>query len=264
MSNPYIENAGRWLSLAEVDYLTHFVKAWIPFNAWYRNSYPDLKKDRDAINEIKTNSNLFRNRLIALLNGQTQESISFKGRIAELHHLLEVNYIPNESKRITLSSIVVETNPVTVKSIAFRRWNYKVELFRTGNTNYKINSLVTDSSGSTRYTFEQVKFDVEEIEDHLTNHSQLSMSQKDKLLEVYKEINPNKPISLITGNQKIGILAGNILLINDTDKLAKGLIEIIYRLRNILFHGELNPSGEIKKIYEPAYIILRTLIQSLN
>jgi predicted lipoprotein with Yx(FWY)xxD motif len=264
MSNPYTENAYRWLALVEVDYLTHFVKAWIPFNAWYRNSYPNIKKDRQAINEIKSNPNLFRDKLIALLNGSNSDCQSFKNRISELHHLLEGSYIPNSTNRITLSSIVVETNPSTVASIQYRRWTYKVELVYTANTNYTINTLLTDSNGSTKYTYTQNKFDISEIQNHALNSSQLNESQRNKLKGVYIKINPRKPISLITSDNRNGISAGDIFLINDHDKLAKGLIEIIYRLRNILFHGELNPSVDNKKIYEPAYVILRTLIQSLN
>jgi hypothetical protein len=56
---------------------------------------------------------------------------------------------------------------------------------------------------------------------------------------------------------------GNFHFIQDTDKLCKGIIEIIYNLRNVLFHGEIIPDSDTNKVYEPAYQILHTLIQSL-
>ena len=80
----------------------------------------------------------------------------------------------------------------------------------------------------------------------------------------YESINPKKPISLILETNRNSIQAGSIFLIDDIDKLVKGIIEILYRLRNILFHGELIPSQDNKQVYEPAYNILKTLIQSLK
>lgn len=261
MPNPYIDNAQRWIELAEIDYLTQFVKAWIPFNAWYMNMYPSLKRDRVIIDEIKSNSNVFRDRLIALLNGQDNDSTVFKTHISKLHRLLELYYIPNANNRISFQSITVERNPVTSVTDSFRRWIYKVELTYSGSS-YNINSLVTDSNGTTQYTFNQSKFDLALLLNHAQTSSGLSEAQRNSLGRTYIKINPKKPISLITNRN--GISAGDIILINDVDKLTKGLIEIIYRLRNILFHGELIPNSDNKKVYEPAYNILKTLIQSLN
>jgi hypothetical protein len=262
MPNPYIDNSERWLALAEIDYLTQFVKAWIPFNAWYMNMYPTLKRDRIIIEEIKSNPNVFRDKIIALLNGTDNDSIIFKGQIAKLHQYLESIYIPNADKRITFQSINVEINPITSETFTFRRWIYKVELTRTGNST-NINSLVTNSGGITQYTFNQSKYDLENLTLHVQQHSSITENQRNCLLETYKKINPKKPTNLISSNRQ-GIEAGNLILIDDTEKLVKGLIEVIYKLRNILFHGELIPNNDNKKVYEPAFYILKTLIQSLN
>src|SRR5690606_19670944 len=116
----------------------------------------------------------------------------------------------------------------TVISIPFRRWNYKVEVIFSGRTNYTVNTLVTDSNGSTKYTYTQNKYDPDAIQLHVRSNSRLTEPQRNKLYEVYENINPLKPISLIASDQRSGICAGDIFLFNDTDKLAKGLIEIIY------------------------------------
>ncbi len=96
MPSLYTENSEKWKSLASIDYFTQFVKAWIPFNAWYKNYYPDLKTDREAINEVKAHPNSFRNRLFRLLDNQDNESVAFKSRISELHLELERNHIYNK------------------------------------------------------------------------------------------------------------------------------------------------------------------------
>ena len=48
------ENITRWIEQSEIDYFTHFIKAWIPFNAWYNLRYSNLGSDREKINSIKT------------------------------------------------------------------------------------------------------------------------------------------------------------------------------------------------------------------
>ena len=35
----YIGNEQQWKQLIEVDWLGQYVKAWIAFNFWYRNSF---------------------------------------------------------------------------------------------------------------------------------------------------------------------------------------------------------------------------------
>ena len=56
---------------------------------------------------------------------------------------------------------------------------------------------------------------------------------------------------------------GQIMFIKNSENIAKGIIEVIYNLRNSLFHGELIPNKEANKIYGAAYKILRELIDAL-
>ncbi|UII24893.1 hypothetical protein LVD15_16465 [Fulvivirga maritima] len=265
MSNPFIENSERWLAIANTDYLTLFVKAWIPFNAWYRNSYPSIKTDRETINIIKSSPNLFRDKMLSLLKGRDFKSTTFKDKIGLLYHILEENYIPNADSRISFEEITVERNPDTLKINQKQGWNYKVELVYTNppHNNLNINILVTGRNRATKYTHSQNKYDVNDLKDNIENSSSLSENQILTLIETYEFINPKKAINLIT-EKKNGIEAADIRLVNDVDKVAKGIIEILYRLRCILFHGELNPSKENQKAYEPAFYILKTLITSLK
>ena len=52
----YTENEEKWKQLIDIDYFTHFVKAWVAFNAWYKNNFTDVHTDRGAINKIKNDS----------------------------------------------------------------------------------------------------------------------------------------------------------------------------------------------------------------
>ena len=62
MANNFVDHKERWLQIAngEFDYSIQFIKAWLPFNAWYCNSYPDHKnRDRPILEEIKKDNNLY-------------------------------------------------------------------------------------------------------------------------------------------------------------------------------------------------------------
>ena len=55
-----------------------------------------------------------------------------------------------------------------------------------------------------------------------------------------------------------------ILFTENTDHLSQAIIEILYNLRCILFHGEIQPNKDNLKIYKPAFYMLRLLIKSLD
>jgi hypothetical protein len=279
MPSLYTENSEKWKNLASIDYFTQFVKAWIPFNAWYKNYYPDLKTDREAINEIKAHHNKFRNRLVSLLDNGDNDGVAFKSRIAELHLELERKHIFNKNERISFERIVIESNPKKQNNFSYQSVTYKVEREISGRAKKEVQIEIVDRNGGTRFCFTQVNgFDLDELTLN-QDFKRLSQNQQNKLKTCYEEINPSKPISLLIqdwhlikdikedqdsiSRSKKCIEMGNLLFINDTDQLCKGIIEILYKLRNVLFHGEIIPDGDTNKVYEPAYQILYTLIQAL-
>lgn len=141
-SSLYTENSEKWKSLASVDYLTQFVKAWIAFNAWYKNYYPSLKSDRATINEIKAHPNNFRNKLISLLDNQDSDSMAFRSRVAELHMALERKRLFNKGNRITFENVVIEDNLMTQSNFSWMRMTYKVERRIAGRPPEEIQILV--------------------------------------------------------------------------------------------------------------------------
>lgn len=263
MASLYIENSEKWKTLASIDYFTHFVKAWIPFNAWYKNYYPDLKTDREAIDKIKSNSNKFRNRFISLLNDASNDGIFFRTRISELHIELERKHIESKKHRISFESVSIGNNSKKTDRFLKYRLNYEVVRGAKKQKN-EITITISDNNGNKK--FEHIQLDGYDINDLKCNvdYLKLNNSQQQNILVCYEEINPSKPIiNLLTNNTKNCITMGKIHFINDTDKLCKGIIEILYKLRNVLFHGEIIPDRDTNKVYEPAYHILYILIQAL-
>lgn len=48
-----------------------------------------------------------------------------------------------------------------------------------------------------------------------------------------------------------------------SDKLYKGFVEIIYKLRNALFHSEVEPNHDVMRVYKYAYFILRKVVHAI-
>ena len=262
MASLYTENSEKWKSIASVDYFTQFIKAWIPFNAWYKNYYPELKTDRKAIDEIKANSNTFRNKLFSLLNDQGNDGSAFKSSISELCLELERKHIFNKGERITFDKIVIQSNSQKNYSFSRQTLTYKVERKIAGKPK-EVEIYVICKNGTKKFSYTQVNgFDIDDLTSN-QDFRRLTESQQKNLKACYEEINPLKPINLLTSDSNHCIKMGNIHLINDPDKLCKGIIEILYKLRNVLFHGEIVPDNDTNKVYEPAYHILYKLIQAL-
>ncbi|MHB2150141.1 hypothetical protein ACX8XP_13870 [Calditrichota bacterium LG25] len=260
MPNVYTENAEKWRLLADVDYITQFVKAWIAFNAWYKNNYRDLKTDREAIDAIKSPGNRFRDRLESLLKGSDNESKTVKNEISNLHYQLGRVIIRNRGEQISFENIIIEINSKNQEQFMRNRVSYEVT--RAPNNQKLITSRVIDINGNEKLFVEQTNgYNLEELKNN-PQYQRLTTAQKNSLDSCYKEVDPKKPISLISRDNRY-IEIGSYRFINDVDKICKGIIEILYLLRNSLFHGEIIPNRETNNVYEPAYHILHKLVEEL-
>lgn len=260
MPNIYIENAEKWRILADIDYITQFVKAWISFNAWYKNNFPSLKTDRAAIEEIKNGNNKFKDRLESLLNGDDNDSKTMKNAISNLHYQLERHYVNNGDQRISFENVIIDPNSKNNEIITRNTWRYEVT--RDQNNNKLIELKITDRHGKVKLLIQQTNgFNLDELKND-SRYLKLTRNQRGNLEYCYNEINPKKPICLIS-RDKDHINIGSYDFINDLDKLCKGIITVLYLLRNSLFHGQIIPDKETNKVYESAYRILHKLIEEL-
>ena len=85
------ENINLWINQSNIDYIGHFIKAWIPFNAWYNSSFSTLQSDRDKISAIKSQPNSVRNGINSLMESNSQEGQEFKSYISALYYQLQQN-----------------------------------------------------------------------------------------------------------------------------------------------------------------------------
>lgn len=258
----YTQNSEKWKALSSIDYFTHFVKAWIPLNAWYKNYFPDCTTDRQAIDFIKSHPNRLKDKLVSLLTQQSVEGSAFRVRIAELHLALENNPVPNGNDQIRFVSIAIERNSNPCASFLSNGCKYEVKRC-IPNRGGEVDIFIYKKNGSVKFSYTQMSgFNLQDlVENH--DFKKLTRFQQEQVKVCYEEVNPVKPINLLSPNPQVGIEMGSVMFIAETDILAKGIIEILYKLRNILFHGEVVPDSNANKVYEPAYQILHVLIQAL-
>ncbi len=91
----------------------------------------------------------------------------------------------------------------------------------------------------------------------------ISQTQKLTIEEYIDVANPKKAITILTDDVR-HISVGQFKLIDDQDVIYKAIIEMLYCLRNQLFHGALTPSPGANKVYEAAYRILKQPVVRLD
>lgn len=258
MPNNYTENAALWKQLSEIDYFTMFVKAWIPFNAWMRNAY-DLKQDRQIINEIKNSNNRFKDRLKNLITSETPDANILKTYIQNLHLRLQEIPLNLESQpRVSFENIVIEPNTISTHTFNYDGVKYEV---RKSATDW-IAEAIKISDSTVIFSHTHNKYDISNLESQ-ADYVRLTNVRKRMMKQCFEEVNPRKPSNLLSTNARDYLQCGNIKFVNDGELLTKGLIEILYLLRNGLFHGEIIPDRQTAKIYEQAYHILKMGIEQI-
>lgn len=270
----------KWIGRSAPDYYIMFVKAWIPFNAWYMTNFysEDDKRvhDREIIYHIMSQSNKFRDSIHAYLNNTDNDSVLFKEMIAELSLSLDKYPLPNVENQLSFSRVCIENNPNARKT-----GNVKVGKFtctsRYDNTRPKtaarwILEVVKNSNTQTQGIIELHKcLDSELSQNQFYQSSNDSI--KEGLRECLNAINPDMvsnvkhakygakkvPQDCIVMSQE-----QKVYFIKNTDYVARAIIRILYELRCKLFHGEIEPSDGYSIIYKRAFRVQNLLNQAIK
>ena len=112
----------KWAVRAAIDYYMQFIKAWIPFNAWYKRECQlaglPVLTDANCIEHVCNTTNTFKTRIITLLGGENRESEKFRELITDLHHELQAHVIPEPESPLNFSTMIpgiTSTNLVVCK-----------------------------------------------------------------------------------------------------------------------------------------------------
>ena len=263
----YIGNEQHWKRLIEVDWLGQYVKAWVAFNAWYSNNFAQ-EGDRAIIEEIKNGGGGVCPKIEIFLAGTGLEQKSFQSDFADLHKSLTDVVVESQEKK---TSIVKRISLETIedyryaKNIKETKNNITYEVVR--DLTQKIRTVSVKNSAGTEIFKEKIKRE-EEWEAMLNQggwassdgkwfRGLLSPPQRKNLGAFLKESSPIH--NLLSGNGD-SIEIGGFKFVDDKTLIARALIETLYQLRNVLFHGEITPNTDAQRVYQPAYLVLKRII----
>jgi hypothetical protein len=254
-----VANLKQWLDLADIDYFTCFVKAWIPLNAWYRHEYEAIKQEREIIDEVKKDGNRIRARFIANIDSGDPDAEEMRNHIAALHRRLSQDPLtPRKKHRITFEKVLIGPNPETKAEHKHGHWFYRVERL----PNKQVLCTVISNRGRIDSQFTQTNgWNIEEFELH-PDFLKLNNEDRAFLHQSYAAANPSIFKSVLADpSHGQSLLMDGYHFTNDKNAVFSALIEILYAMRNLLFHGEVVPDPQTNRTYEPAYHILRRLLE---
>lgn len=282
--NTHINN---WINRAELvmDYYTLFIKAWIPYNAWYMHNFYDEdsypKRDRDAaiIGYINSTSNRYRDKIKSLLKGADTQSMEFRLLLGKLHFALESNPIPDFENRITFSTINLIRNTQKSHSHTSGQFVYSARFDDSLPKTAKrwVLEVQKKSNNQTIHRIDLFNWSEEELNNDHDFISITETEKKNQLRDAFAKINPRKPIQIIIPPRRIKSgnfvkpdnsvkidESANLYFTDDHDLVSKVIVQLLYELRCKLFHGELDPIDSNLSVYEYAYKIQNVLIKELR
>ena len=256
-------NIKQWLDQSEVDYFTQFVKAWIPFNAWYSHTYDTLEQERQILDQIKTDGNKIRSRLMAKLEGTDPDSEEIRNHKAALHRRLSADPLEDRRKRrISFENVSTGPNPNTKETLSSYGWTYTVER-KKKPAKEVICEVINKSKVVIKTITHSGDWDEKTFELH-ADYLALDTNKRPPLLACYKKANPYLFRSLLAEEGDTNPLEmDNYKFTRDPAAIFAGLVDVLYAMRNLLFHGELVPDPQANRTYEPAYHLLRHLIATI-
>ena len=263
MPSANLANIKQWHDQSDVDYFTYFVKAWIPFNAWYRHSYDTLKTEREILDQVKSDGNSIRSRFIAKIEGGDPESQEIRNHIAALHRRLSADPLTGRAgKPVNFEKVLIGPNPQHFAEHKHGHWFYRVERITGSRT---VVSTIKSNRGNVVCTISQTNgWKIEEFELDPAFVA-LNPDDKPRLRQCYEAADPFCFASLLAVGQQPAdsIPMDGYFFVKDKAAIFAGLIEILYAMRNLLFHGELVPDPQTNRTYEPAYHLLRCLTKTI-
>ena len=258
------ENVQEWIKLIEVDWLGQYAKTWMAFNAWYRSQFGKEKNDGKIIEKIKNDEEEICSEIENFLSGSGAVEKAFQSDIAELHDSLVDKNI--KSKGTTISFEAIEDYQYTkdTKSIEENRRGITYKITIHADNKQRV-VRVENASGENIFdktitAEDEESFQGEKWFEKLSDSGwfeKLSQTQRNYLRA---DLEDSSPIHNLLDFSDNFTEIGSYKFTSDKKLIARALIEILYQLRNSLFHGELTPTPEVQKAYEPAYLILKWIL----
>ena len=249
-----------WISRSEVDHIGPFVNAWAAFNAWFRY-VSQSSQDREGLNYVRTRPNSVRGAILPMLDpltDDTPDASEFKTLVAALHGALEAYRLETIYKG-KLETVSLRSVPIKPAQRLPYGWTHNGFTYEVLRQNQQWISRIANRAGVDVLRIEQDVYDLQ----NMTNDSRFQVirpAQQGQMRAAYLACTPRPMTDLIAGDEP-PIRAGTITFGCTCEELFGGIVETIYRMRNMLLHGELKPHDAALACYQPAYHLLRRMLR---
>jgi hypothetical protein len=141
------------------------------------------------------------------------------------------------------------------------KWNRQFRVRRDYPNRGEVTLEMTDTRSVLVFNLTQPTYDRRALEDDLV-FQKLAPANRTCLLGMYENVAPRIVRSVLAnGGEKEVLRLGNTDFIPDSPKVFSALVDVVYSLRNALFHGSITPNEQHNEIYEPAFHIVMRCVR---
>ncbi|TPN31335.1 hypothetical protein [Mesorhizobium sp. B1-1-6] len=266
------DNLKRWRDVAEVDWFSQFIKAWIPFNAWMTDTFGDLS-DRELLDKVKGTSNVVKNKTLPMISRNLRvardaesnwqddsgDAQQFRLQIGELHRRLQQCIVEGRRGRVCFETVDIGANGR--KDEQQVKWTRTFRCRRDHPNRGEVSLEISASRSISAFGLTLPSHDRRALEDDATFRA-LADVQRAVLLALFEAVAPRLVMNVLAEHSAQKMLTyGDVHFIDDSEKNFSALIDVLYGLRNALFHGSITPNDTHNQIYRPAYLIAMRLVK---
>jgi len=266
------DNLKRWRDAAEVDWFSQFIKAWIPFNAWMTDTFGDLS-DRELLDKVKADANVVRNKTLPMLSRNLRvardaaggwqddgtDAQEFRLNIGDLNRRLQECIVEGRKGRVCFETVDIGAN--TKKDEQQTKWKRHFRCRRDHPIKGEVYIEISASKTVAAFALTLPSHDRRALEDDPTFRA-LKDEQRAVLLSLFEAVAPRFVMNVLAEHGAPKFLTyGDVNFIDDASKNFSALIDILYGLRNALFHGSITPNETHNQIYKPAYLLVMRLVK---
>ncbi len=231
----------------DIDYYVYFTKAYFAFNAYLKHKYPN-NNDKEQIQEIQANISILR-KFEELIG----EGKHFKNDLIALRDGIHHASIINNGKTIDLANVRVGKHEVKeIFNAKYKRVQHFIKAIDGEKFTFTVKNYLSNP------------FKYEDLEQNLED-ADITPTQKAKVRGEITEFASQYIINLSEEMDKLNELEdfdnneqGAII-----KNVYQGYMAILYKLRNALFHSEVEPNEDVMKVYKFAYFTLRKIIHKI-
>lgn len=103
---PGLESITKWYNQSQIEYITPFLKLWLSFEGYLKNTFPNLNIQRDLIDKIKAEHHLYQ-WFERYIQEQSEQGEIFRKSIERLVQLTRINPLTdNQGRSISFNTLI--------------------------------------------------------------------------------------------------------------------------------------------------------------